>query len=160
MTVIAYSDKYLLSLIDMMYNYYKEVHGNKLKGDKNTIETIIADFKVNKSIYLIVGEDNKPKGFFVAYLGDEYGMIDSFVTCEIAYIKPPYRSTIATFYLTYHLSEICHTLGMGIRTNLLLSSSSYTCFKKVDATEIGSITYIPPEDVTKIYTKYKRRIHK
>ena len=160
MKVVGYDDRYRLTLSDMMYDYFKEIHGKKLLGNKVTVEGVIRKLEEEKSIYLLLDNDNIPIGFMVAHLGDEYGMIEEYVVCEVAYIKPDSRSSMATFYIAYALAEICNNLGMGIRTNLLLDSSSYSCLQKVGSEQIGSISYISPEDATKIYNKYKRRINR
>lgn len=160
MRVIEYNDGYNTKLIQMMYDYFKEIHGDKLKGNKVTIEALIRSFEVEKTIYLLLNDKNLPIGFMVGFINDEYGMVDPHIVCEYQYIKPIYRSGNAILHLTHALAEICVKLKLPIVNTTYNSSSSTYNAERLGATTYSTTSIITLEQATTIYNKYKSRINK
>lgn len=159
MKVIEYEDRYVLSLIDMFLDYFTELHGDQLIGNKVTIEGMIRDFKENKSIYLLL-DNNRPIGFMVGYLNDQYGMVQSHIVCEYQYIKEGHRNGKAILYLTHALAEICTRLELGIVNTTYNTSSSTHNMERLGATIHSTTSILTAEQARKIYKKYTRRIIK
>lgn len=159
MKVVEYSDKYLLSSVDMFYNYFKEIHGSKLKGNKVTVEGMIRQVLAEKSVYLLLN-NNKPIGFMVGFLNSEYGMVEEHIVCDYQYIKPKYRNGVAIAYLTHALAEICVRLGYGIVNTTINTSSSTHNVLKLGAEIHSTTSIITNEQATKIYNKLKTRIER
>ena len=160
MRVIEYNDGYNSKLIQMMYDYFKEIHGDKLKGNKVTIEALIRSFEVEKSIYLLLNDKNLPIGFMVGFINDEYRMVDPHIVCEYQYIKPKNRNGLAIAHLTHALAEICVRLGYGIVNTTINTSSSTNNVMKLGAEIFSTTSIITNEQATTIYNKLTRRIKK
>jgi len=159
MRVIEYEEKYLLSLEYMVADYFRETHGENVKGDMTAITRFVRHSIDIKSVYLLfTKEQPAPIGFMVVFLNDEQGMVDTHVVCEYQYIKPSFRNGISIAYFVYTLAKICTKLEVGIVNTTYNTSSSTHNMKKLGGTVLSTTSYLTAVEAQSIYYKYKRRI--
>ena len=104
-------------VVNMFYDFYKEVHSNRIIGYKyRYYETVIEWVNENKDIVVCVKGDTIV-GFTMSYIISN-GLTKPFYQCEIAYVKPKYRKTRAS-YLLYN-----NAVNYAKENNLLIVTNS------------------------------------
>ena len=161
MRIVAYEDKYLLSLVDMLVDYFKELHPNDKTGGKIDAERMIYNcLNYDKAIYLLLSNKNRPVGFMICYLNDQYGMIDSYLTVEYQYLKPGSRNGTAIAHQFDMIGRICEDYKCGTVNTTYTSSKNIHNLEKLGAHVIALTTFLSEEEVKEKHQKFKTRIER
>ena len=159
MRIVVYEDKYVLSLAEMLSDYFKELHPNESTGTKWQARVMINDcLEYDKAIYLLLSDKNRPVGFMICYLNDQYGMIDRYITVEYQYLKPGSRNGTAIAHQFDMIGRICEDYKCGTVNTTYTSSKNIHNLEKLGAHVIALTTFLSEEEVKEKHQKFKTRI--
>ena len=158
MRIVAYEDKYVLSLDRMLVDYFNEMHPDEVTS-ASALMMIQKCLSSNQSIYLLLNDDNLPVGFLICYLNDQYGMLkQQYLTVEYQYLKPGYRNGMALAHQFDMIGRICEDYNCGTVSATYTSSKNIHNLDKLGANVIALTTSLSAEEVKEKHQKFKTRI--
>lgn len=103
-------------VVDMYYNFCKEVFGAKRKiAPKYFYYQMVTDWiNSGKDIIIAYDKDCKTYGFSMCYKDVFNYLTEPVYTCEVAYVKPEYRNTRAAYMLFKNGYSYAKEQGLNI----------------------------------------------
>lgn len=99
MTLRRFLAKDFEEVVDMYYNFTKEVYPNRAISEKYFFYRAVQNW-ITKDVDLIVSiQDNILTGFSMCYKDDLGGITEPVYQCEVCFVKPEYRKSRAAFLL-------------------------------------------------------------
>jgi len=147
--------------VDILDDYFKEVHGDLYIGSKHTISIMITTmlFRENKSIYLLIDKE-KPVGFLIVFVHEQYGITPPNLYVDYMYVTPNYRSGNAIMMLYSMVGNISEDLGMDVLGTTFVTSSNKRNNKLVGGEILAEVTYFNREKFNRTLNKFNKRINK
>lgn len=152
MKLVAYSsdDEYYTSLL--LRDYMLEMEG---VCEGNTIKALHQMIETNRHIYVLY-RDDEAIGFIVMYVNDQYGLLPAVAVNEYMYIKPKYRTSLATKYMLLQLLDYCRQLQLPLMGYTYNSSSNVSNSKALDSEELGIIYKVPLKNMINKLNKLRK----
>lgn len=159
MRIVKYDFKYVISVAKMLVDYFKELHPGEDTGGQALAEQMLntCDY-YDKAIYLLLNDNNRPVGFLICYLNDQYGMVPKYLTVEYQYLKPEYRNGMALAHQFDMIGRICEDYNCGTVSATYTSSKNIHNLDKLGANVIALTTALSAEEVKEKHQKFKTRI--
>ena len=153
MKLVAYNFqcKYNLSLL--LRDYIEEVEGTCIGNTSVAIDLMLEN---GRHIYLLYTDDDKAIGFIVMYVNDQYGLLRPSVVNEYMYLKPKYRTSVASKYMLLQTLDYCSQLNMDLYGYTYSSSSNIHNLKRLQAEEIGTIFKLSLDTVNNKLNKLRK----
>ena len=153
MKLVAYNFqcKYQLSLL--LREYIEEVEGGCIGNTSAAIDSMLES---GRHIYLLYTDDYKSIGFIVMYINDQYGLLRPSVVNEYMYLKPNYRTSVASKYMLLQTLDYCSQLNMDLYGYTYSSSSNIHNLKRLQAKEIGTIFKLSLDNVNNKLNKLRK----
>ena len=105
-------------LVDMFYNFTCEIYSNRAIGTKYAFYKLVDSWIEKKhDIVFAVNNSEDIVGFTVAYIDHNNGITEPVYLGDIAYVKPEYRKTRASYMLYKNVYEYSKELNMKIVSN-------------------------------------------
>lgn len=139
MKLVAYSsnDEYYTSLL--LRDYMLEMEG---VCEGNTVKALHQMIEANRHIYVLY-RDDEAIGFIVMYVNDQYGLLPAVAVNEYMYIKPKYRTSVATKYMLLQLLDYCRQLQLPLVGYTYNNSNNIHNSKVLECEEIGTVFKLP-----------------
>ena len=153
MRLVAYNlqCKYQLSLL--LREYIDEVEGGCIGNTSAAIDLMLES---GRHIYLLYTDDDIAIGFIVMYVNDQYGLLRPSVVNEYMYLKPKYRTSVASKYMLLQTLDYCSQLNMDLYGYTYSSSSNIHNLKRLQAKEIGTIFKLSLDNVNNKLNKLRK----
>lgn len=153
MRLVAYNlqCKYQLSLL--LIEYIDEVEGGCIGNTSAAIDSMLDS---GRHIYLLYTDDNKAIGFIIMYINDQYGLLRPSVVNEYMYLKPQYRTSVASKYMLLQILDYCSQLNMDLYGYTYSSSSNIHNGKRLQAKEVGTIFKLSLDTVNNKLNKLRK----
>lgn len=153
MRLVAYNlqCKYQLSLL--LREYIEEVEGGCIGNTSAAIDSMLES---GRHIYLLYTNDDIAIGFIVMYVNDQYGLLRPSVVNEYMYLKPKYRTSVASKYMLLQTLDYCSQLNMDLYGYTYSSSSNIHNLKRLQAKEIGTIFKVSIDLMNKKLNKIRK----
>ena len=153
MKLVAYNlqCKYQLSLL--LREYIEEVEGGCIGNISAAIDSMLES---GRHIYLLYNDDNKAIGFTIMFVNDQYGLLRPSVVNEYMYLKPKYRTSVASKYMLLQTLDYCSQLNMDLYGYTYSSSSNIHNLKRLQAKEIGTIFKVSIDLMNKKLNKIRK----
>lgn len=112
-------------VVDMYYNFNIEVYGKFRKiGSKYFYYKAVTEWiNTDKHIILAVNNENKVVGFSLCFIDDVGGLTEPIYNCGIAYVKPQYRNTRASYLLYKNGYSKAQELNMNIYSSARIENN-------------------------------------
>lgn len=150
MKLVTYNDSYLDILSQLLYDYMLEMEGKCIGSTHYAINQMCNN---GRHIYLLLNDSDDVIGFTIFYINDQYGLLPPTAINEYVYLKPNYRTSIATKYLLLQTLEYCSYFDYDLYGYTYNESSNIKNSKIVGGKEIGTIFKF---DIGTIKNKLKR----
>ena len=101
-------------LVDMYYEFTKEVYHNRKIGDRYFFYRSVQDW-INSKRDIVIAEDNgKILGFSKCWIDDMGGLTEAMYQCDFAYVKPLHRKSRVAYMLYHNANEYATKIGLKI----------------------------------------------
>ena len=149
---------YRSELIDLFYDYFKEVHGDDMIGTKETIDTMLTTFfKENKTTYLLI-KDKVVIGFVTMFIHNQYNITPSVVYVDYMYLDKAYRSSKAVMMLYTMVGTVCEDFNLEALGCTFVTSANDNNNRTVEGELLAKVTRFPRDKIKKHLERYKRRL--
>lgn len=105
------------NVVDMYYDFVKEVFSNRKIGDKYFFSKAVMNWINTGKHIMVVEKDNSIIGFSMAYVDEYGGLTEPFYNGEIAYVKPEFRHSKAVYLLYNNVVEVAKEMNLLIVAN-------------------------------------------
>lgn len=136
MKLVTYNDSYLDVLSQLLYDYMLEMEGKCIGSTQYAINQMDNN---GRHIYLLLNDSDDVIGFTIFYINDQYGLLPPTIVNEYVYLKPNYRTSIASKYLLLQTLEYCSYFNYDLYGYTYNESSNIKNSKIVGGKEIGTI---------------------
>lgn len=153
MRLIAYNFQCRYNLSLLLRDYIEEVEGTCIGSTSVAIDLMLEN---GRHIYLLYTDDDKAIGFIVMYVNDQYGLLRPSVVNEYMYLKPQYRTSVASKYMLLQTLDYCSQLNMDLYGYTYSSSSNIHNLKRLQAKEIGTIFKLSLDNVNNKLNKLRK----
>ena len=111
-------DKFKLSdyeeLVDMYYEFNKDVYQNRKIGDKYFFYKAVMKW-INQDADIVLSRDGDiVTGFSMCYKDMFGGLTETIYQCDLCYVKPAYRKSRSAYMLYNNAYEYAKELGLKI----------------------------------------------
>ena len=112
-------------VVDMYYDFNVEVYGKFRKiNPKYFYYKIVIDWiNTEKHIVIAVNNENKVVGFSLCFIDEVSGLTEPIYNCGIAYVKPKYRNTRASYLLYKNGYSKAQELNMNIYSSARIENN-------------------------------------
>ena len=150
---------YLDDLLQLVEDYFKELHGEDYVGNQDLIRDFIYNSILNnKSLYTLhKTEEDKVVGWMLIYLNDQGGLTKPVAVMDYIYLRPDVRNGVAIAKMYRMMGDVCidyNCDGLGTTFN---TSSNINNNKIVGGTPLATVTQFKLEDIKPYHDKLKRR---
>ena len=105
------------SVVDMYYEFTKEVFSNRKIGDRYFFSKAVMNWINTGKNIVVVEHNDEIVGFSMAFVDDNGGLTESFYNGEIIYVKPPFRHGKAVYMLYNNVVEVARDMNLLIVAN-------------------------------------------
>lgn len=153
MKLVAYNFqcKYQLSLL--LREYIEEVEGECIGNTSVAIDLMLES---GRHIYLLYNDDNKAIGFTIMFVNDQYGLTKPIAINEYMYLKPKYRTSIASKYLLLQTFDYCSQLNIDMVGYTYNTSSNIHNNKLLGSDVIGTVFKLSTDLMNKKINKIRK----
>ena len=153
MRLVAYNlqCKYQLSLL--LREYIDEVEGECIGNTSVAIDEMLES---GRHIYLLYTDDDKAIGFTIMFVNDQYGLTKPIAVNEYVYLKPKYRTSIASKYLLLQTFDYCSQLNIDVVGYTYNHSSNIHNLKLLGSDVIGTIFKVSIDLMNKKLNKIRK----
>ena len=109
-------------VVDMYYNFTKEVYPERTVGERYFFYKEVMSWINNRRDVILVKKDATIVGFSMAYVDDNSGLTNPVYNGVIAYVKPDYRKTRAAYMLYKNVSDFADEQGLTLMANGLVTN--------------------------------------
>ena len=117
-------------IVDMYYDFIKEVYSTRKIGSKYFFYRKINEFISDKCDIVIAEKDGIISGFTVSKIDDMGGITEPVYDGMIAYIKPKFRKGRTAYMLYNNVSEYAKELGIPLVSNSRIENGVNKMIKK------------------------------
>lgn len=150
--------QYRQQLINLFYNYFREVHGDEMIGTVSDIDNMLDTFELeNKTTYLLLKED-VVIGFVTMFIHNQYNITPPVVYVDYMYVTESHRSSKAIMMLYVMVGEVCEDFDLEALGCTFVTSSNSRNNSIVEGQELARVTRFPREKIKKHLERYKRRL--
>ena len=112
-------------VVDMYYKFNTEVYGNfrKIGSKYFYYKEVIEWVRDGKHIILAINNKNTIVGFSLCFIDDFNGLTEPIYNCGIAYVKPAYRNTRASYLLYNNGYAKAKELNMSVYSSARLENN-------------------------------------
>lgn len=119
------------ALVDMYYEFCKEVYSDRQIGFKYSYYMVVSEWiKDNKNIVLAVDNNDSIAGFTLSYIDTMNGLTEPIYNGDIAYVKPDKRKTRAAYMLYKNVFEFAKEQGLKIVANGRITGNTAKMIEK------------------------------
>lgn len=101
-------------LVDMFYEFMKEVYYDRKIGLKYAYYIRVNEWIERKCHIVVCLKDDIPIGFTMSYIDNMGGLTEPVYQGEIAYVKPEYRKTRASYLLYSNVVQFAEESGIKL----------------------------------------------
>lgn len=109
-------------IVDMYYNFTKEVYSERTVGERYFFYKEVMHWIEKRRDVIIVKKDDTIVGFSLAHIDNNMGLTNPIYNGIIAYVKPEYRKTRAAYLLYKNMSDFAHEKGLTVTANGLVTN--------------------------------------
>ena len=119
MKLIKFSLEFYEDVVDMFYNFTREIFGDKRRiGSKYFFyKEVNRWIEESRDIIISVSDDGKITGYSMSYIDRNQNLTETIYNGEMAYVKPEYRKTRAAFMLYKNVVEYAKELNLNLIAN-------------------------------------------
>ena len=117
-------------VVDMYYDFTKEVYPERTVGERYFFYKEVESWINNRRDVVIVKKDDTIVGFSLSYVDQNSGLTSPIYNGVIAYVKPEYRKTRAAYLLYKNVSERANDLELTLMANGLVTNGVSNMVKK------------------------------
>ena len=100
------------SVVDMYYEFVKEVFSNRKIGDRYFFSKAVMNWINTGKNIVVVEHNDEIVGFSMAFVDDNGGLTEPFYHGEVIYIKHNFRKSKAAYLLYNNGVEVAKDLGL------------------------------------------------
>ena len=109
-------------VVDMYYNFMKEVYPERIIGERYFFYKEVMSWINNSRNVILVKKGSITVGFSMAYLDQNSGLTEAVYNGVIAYVKPEYRKTRAAYLLYKNMSDVAEENNLTVVANGLVTN--------------------------------------
>lgn len=109
-------------VVDMFYDFSKDVYSNRKIGAKYFYYRAVSQWINDKKDIVVVEDKGKLVGFTLAYIDDLRGLTEPVYQGDICYVKEEYRKTRAAYMLYKNVYNYGKEQGMIVSSNGRISN--------------------------------------
>lgn len=104
-------------VVDMFYEFCKEVYNNRKIGYKYAYYMIISDWIKNKCDIIVAEDEGKIIGFTMSRIDNMNGLTEPIYNGEYAFVYKEYRKTRAAYLLYKNVVDYAKQIGLKLVSN-------------------------------------------
>ena len=149
--------KQLAKLID---RYYKELHSDKYISDiDKCLRFIDTQYRNGKEIWILT-DDDKPIGYGIICINNEYGMLEDSVEQEYLYVKKKYRKGIGASMLLRITLRGCVHYGLDATAPTYIDGEANKIAKSLGMTSDIEYVYMDKDKAKDCVNRLDRLIER
>lgn len=103
-------------VVDMYYAFAKEVYSNRKLGYKYSFYKIVDEWIQRRYDIILATKDSAICGFSMCYVDDMDGITEPVYNANLAYVKPTYRNSRASYMLYKNSYQYAKDMNLKIVT--------------------------------------------